>query len=135
MHNNVKYSLNATEHFKMWILCYMYFTTIFKATILNLRQVPSFRLYEHLRGYPNDIPACLQQRHLHPSQSGRKVDHIPDQSRAQKAEALGQLAAVRVPSNGICSPAALLLHIAQPPRAAAPTSCPGAVPPQHAVSF
>ena len=78
--------LNATEHFKMWILCYMYFT-IFKATILNLKQVPSFRLYEHLRGHPNDIPACLQQCHLHPSQSGRKVDHIPDQPRAQKAEA------------------------------------------------
>lgn len=35
------YSLNATEHFKMWILCYMHFTAVFKATILNLKEVPS----------------------------------------------------------------------------------------------
>ena len=89
------YSLNATEHFKMWILCYMYFTTIFKATILNLKEVLSFRLYEHLRGRPSDIPACIQQCRLHPSQSGRKVDHLPDQPRAQKAEAPEQLAGVR----------------------------------------
>ena len=56
MHNNGNV-LNTSEHLKMRILCYVYFTTIIKATALNLKEVPAFRLYEHLQGYPSHIPA------------------------------------------------------------------------------